>query len=213
LKKFILKELIIKHRQLLFDIYIAINFTGWAGYNLYKTIAEGNLDYVEIAFTVQNLLLVTLILIRWQHRGIDKSIVNQVVAIIAFCSGAAFMGQPTSGEEIAIVSSKIVVFMANLLGIITMLNLGRSFGILIALRKVKTAGLYSIVRHPMYGTDILLRTGFIISHFNCFTSSVFAISTSLYVYRAILEERFLIKNKDYQEYMREVKYRFIPYIY
>ena len=208
-----MKEFIKKHRPLIFDIFIAINFTGWAGFNLYRTIATGNLDYVEIAFTVQNILLVTLILLRWQHQGIDKSIVNQAVALIAFCSGAAFMGQPVSGGPMAVTSSKLVIFIANVLGIITMLNLGRSFGIMIAFRKVKTGGLYSIVRHPMYGTDILLRIGFIISHLNWFTSTIFIISTSLYVYRAILEERFLVLQPEYQEYMEKVKYRFIPFIF
>lgn len=208
-----MKELLKKHRQLIFDIYIAINFTGWAGYNLYKSITEGNLDFVEISFTIQNILLVSLILIRWQHQGIDKSIFNQAVALIAFCSGAAFMGQTATGGTMIISSSRVIVFIANILGIITMLNLGRSFGIMIAFRKVKTDGLYSIVRHPMYGTDILLRIGFIISHLNLFTSAVFILSTLLYVYRAILEERFLILQPEYQDYMMKVKYRFIPYIF
>ena len=208
-----MKEFIIKHRQLIFNIYLAINFTGWAGYNLYKSVDTGNLNYVEISFTIQNILLITLILIRWEHKGIDKSIINQTVALIAFLSGAAFMGQPASGGPIAMAGSKIIIFLANVFGIITMLNLGRSFGILIAIRKIKTGGLYAIVRHPMYGTDILLRIGFIISHLNWFTSIVFIISTSLYVYRAILEERFLVLQPGYKEYMEKVKYRFIPFIF
>ena len=208
-----MKEFIIKHRQLIFNIYLAINFTGWAGYNLYKSVDTGNLNYVEISFTLQNALLITLILIRWEHKGVDKSIINQTIALIAFLSGAAFMGQSESGGIVAKAGSNVIVFFANVFGIMIMLNLGRSFGILIAFRKIKTGGFYSIVRHPMYGTDILLRIGFIISHLNLFTSVVFIISTSLYVYRAILEERFLVLQPEYKEYMRKVKYRFIPYIY
>ena len=164
-------------------------------------------------FTLQNILLITLILVRWEHKGIDKSILNQSVAFIAFLSGAAFMGQPASGGPMAMSVSRFVVFLANILGIITMLNLGRSFGIMIAFRRVKTGGLYSLVRHPMYGTDILLRIGFIISHLNWFTGAVFIVSTSLYVYRAILEERFLVLQPGYQQYMKKVKYRFIPFIF
>ena len=208
-----MKEFIIKHRQLIFNIYLALIFTGWAGYNLYKSITAEKLNYVETSFTIQNVLLITLILIRWEHKGVDKNIINQTVALIAFLSGAAFMGQPASGGPIAMAGSNIIIFIANVFGIIIMLNLGRSFGILIAFRKIKTGGFYSIVRHPMYGTDILLRIGFIISHLNWFTSIVFIISTSLYVYRAILEERFLGLQPGYQEYMSKVKYRFIPYIY
>lgn len=208
-----LQDFIIKHRQLIFNIYLAICFTGWAGYNLYNSINTGTLDYVEISFTLQNILFITLILIRWEYKGVDKSIINQSIALIAFLSGAAFMGQPESGGAIVKVGSSIIIFIANLFGIITMLNLGRSFGILIAFRKIQTGGLYAIVRHPMYGTDILLRIGFIISHLNWFTSIVFVISTSLYVFRAILEERFLALQPEYRDYMQQVKYRFIPLIF
>jgi protein-S-isoprenylcysteine O-methyltransferase Ste14 len=98
------------------------------------------------------------------------------------------------------------------LGVATLLNLGRSFGILIAFRGLKSDGLYRMVRHPMYATDILLRIGFLINHTNLFTVIVFIISTGCYVYRAILEERFLIRTPGYREYMQRVKYRFIPFV-
>ena len=93
------------------------------------------------------------------------------------------------------------------------LELGRSFGILIALRTVKTNGLYSLVRHPMYGTDILLRIGFVVGHFNLFTIFLFVISTGAYIARAMLEEQFLLQDEAYQEYVRRVKYRFIPFVF
>jgi protein-S-isoprenylcysteine O-methyltransferase Ste14 len=99
------------------------------------------------------------------------------------------------------------------LGVVTLLNLGRSFGILIAFREVKSRGLYGIIRHPMYATDILLRMGFLINHFNLFILIVFIASTVCYVYRAILEERFLIYQPEYREYMHRVKYRFIPFVF
>jgi protein-S-isoprenylcysteine O-methyltransferase Ste14 len=99
------------------------------------------------------------------------------------------------------------------LGAVCLLNLGRSFGILIALREVKTGGLYSVVRHPMYGTDILLRIGFLVSHLNWRTAAVFVLSTACYVYRAFLEERFLSQGAEYREYVRRVPYRFLPRVY
>ena len=94
-----------------------------------------------------------------------------------------------------------------------LLNLGRSFGILIAYREVKSRGLYGIIRHPMYATDILLRIGFTINHCTPFTVIAFIASTGCYVYRAILEERFLIQQPEYREYMHRVKYRFIPFVF
>ena len=65
----------------------------------------------------------------------------------------------------------------------------------------------------MYGTDILLRIGYIVSHFTTFSIVVFIISTSCYVYRALSEEKFLSTQSNYGEYMKKVKYRFIPLIF
>jgi protein-S-isoprenylcysteine O-methyltransferase Ste14 len=201
------------NRHTILNIYLALNISGWIGWHLYKHNNAGTLDFVEVSFAIHNLVILAVILFRRAHKTFNKNIFNQSIAAFAFFSGLAFMGQPASGDPILISVSKYVVFAANIIGIITLINLGRSFGILIACREIKTGGLYSIVRHPMYFTDILLRVGFLISHFNWFTSSMFIVSVAAYAYRAILEERFLIQQQEYQLYKEKVKYRFIPYIF
>ena len=202
-----------KDWQLWVNIYIFINlalYGLWSGYNAWQ---EGRLDFVEVSFIVQNILMLGFILMRIEHKSINTNISHQLIALFAFFSGMAFMGQEPSGGEVANAISSWVIFFANILGAVALLNLGRSFGILIALRKIKTGGVYSIVRHPMYGADILLRIGFVISHFNTFTVLLFIVSTGAYVMRAIYEEKFLCQNPEYREYMKNVRYRFIPYIY
>jgi len=207
------KEFLQKNGQMLFNGYLFLNFAAWTIWQSYVWIEADTFGYIEISFTVQNLVLTALIVLRKQHQTIDTNIFNQMIALIAFCSGAAFIGQPLTDNSVATDISKIIVFIANVLGLITLFNLGRSFGILIAFREVKSQGLYGWVRHPMYGTDILLRIGMIISHFNAFTLTIFVLSTACYVYRALLEERFLSQQPEYQEYMQKVKYRFIPGIF
>lgn len=213
LKTVFSSEFFQKNGQTLFNIYLFINFAGWTIWQSYEWINAGTFGYIEISFTVQNVVLTALIILRKQHQNIDNSVFNQMIALIAFFSGAAFIGQPLTADSIVTDISKIIVFIANILGLITLLNLGRSFGILIAFREVKTQGLYGLVRHPMYGTDILLRIGMTISHFNVFTVSIFIASTACYIYRALLEERFLSQQPEYREYMQKVKYRFIPGIF
>lgn len=154
-----------------------------------------------------------VVLLRKPHQGIDPSLPHQLVALVAFCSGALLIGQPATHHPFLTSISSLIIVCANVFGIMTLLNLGRSFGVLIAIREVKTGGLYSLIRHPMYGTDILLRLGFIISHFNALTAMIFVASTSCYVYRAILEEKFLSHNPAYRQYMAKVSYRFIPGIF
>jgi protein-S-isoprenylcysteine O-methyltransferase Ste14 len=123
------------------------------------------------------------------------------------------MGQPSTSNNTLSVVSTVVTAAANVVGIITLLNLGKSFGILIALRKVKRHGAYGLIRHPMYFSDILLRCGYLVSHFNVFVVIMFIVSTACYVYRALLEERHLSERKEYREYMTRVRYRFIPFVF
>lgn len=199
--------------QTFFNIYLFLCFTGWAGWTSYQAWAAGGLDFVEVSFALQNVILVTLILIRRPHQALDRSPAHQAVALAAFCSGVFFMGQPPSGGAAARHASQAVILIANALGAVTLLNLGRSFGILIARRDIRTGGLYAVVRHPMYGTDLLLRIGFLISHAHWKTVVLFMISTACYVWRANLEERFLSLQPEYRAYRRRVRWRFIPGLY
>ena len=109
--------------------------------------------------------------------------------------------------------SKGVIVLAMGLGILSFLSLGRSFGILIALREVKTGGLYKFIRHPMYFTDILWRGGMVLKNPCMLNLLIFVVSSACYIYRAALEERFLGLQPEYREYMQKVKYRFIPHVY
>lgn len=199
-----------EYRQQLFNIGLALWFAGWVGWQTYKVWGEGRLDYVEIAFFAQNIVLIALIVVRKPHRELDASWLRQAVALIAFCSGAFFMGQPVTGGRAAHYVSQALIMSANILGCVTLLNLGRSFGILIARREIKSGGLYGIVRHPMYATDILLRVGFLVSHCSWKTGLVFVLSVGCYIWRALLEERFLSRNNEYRAYLQRVRYRFIP---
>lgn len=162
---------------------------------------------------ISNLIMIGLFFSRREYKSIDKSVFRQSIAAIAFFSGLAFAGQPETGSDSITDMSFGILIAAHLLGIISLFNLGKSFGVLIANRKIKTGGIYSIVRHPMYVTDLLFRIGYVVSHFNLFTALLLLLSGACYVYRALLEERFLAADQDYAEYMKKVKYRFIPYIY
>jgi protein-S-isoprenylcysteine O-methyltransferase Ste14 len=199
--------------QYLVNIYLFLNFLGWTLYHAYTVVKENRVNYVEVSFMVQNVILTSLVIVRRPHKGIDRNVMNQLVAIVAFMSGALFYGQPATNYRNLVLISGGFVFASNFIGVFTLLNLGRSFGILIAVRQVKTSGLYSVIRHPMYLTDILLRIGYLVSHCNFFTVAVFVVSTGCYVWRSVLEERFLSQYDDYRDYMKRVRYRFIPFIF
>ena len=208
-----IKDFVRKHYQILISIYVFANLAGWIVWRTYQSWQNGHLGYVEIGFAVQSGIMVTLILVRYKHKAIERRIFTQIIALIAFFSGLAMIGLPASGGESARSVSRAVTFCANMLGAACLLNLGRSFGILVALRKVKTGGLYRVIRHPMYAADILLRIGFLIGHFSSVALAIVVVSSACYVYRAVLEERFLKNDPHYSEYMEKVRFRFIPGIF
>lgn len=203
-----------RHGWRLFNGWLFVNVAIWCGWNAWTVWHEQRLDWVKAVFIVQNLVFAGVILLRTKHRRIAGDWGHQAVALTAFWSGLLFMNQPLSGGPAAALASQAVTVAANVLAIVCLLNLGRSFGILIACRTIKTGGVYSVVRHPMYGTDILLRIGFLIGHCNPATAALLALSSGCYVWRALLEERFLAASApEYAAYMRQVRWRFIPGVF
>ena len=202
-----------KHRARLVNLYLFFNIVGYVAWQTVGPNAKGPLGFTEISFIAQNLVLAGVILLRRDHFALDTHLGHQAVALGAFFSGITFIGQVETGDSSAHFISAIVTIISNLLGAATLCNLGKSFGILIACRGVKASGLYRVVRHPMYLSDILLRVGYTVSHLTPLTVSLSILSAGLYVYRAILEERFLSLQPDYREYMDTVRYRFIPGVF
>ena len=205
--------LLSRHGQTLVNLYVFAHLAGWVGWSTWRTWSEGRMGYVEAAFTAQSLVMLALILARRRHEELDANPLHQAVAAVAFFSGLAFLGQPATAAGGAARAAEATTLAANLLGAAALLNLGRSFGILIARRPLQTRGLYAVVRHPMYASDILLRVGFAIGHCTPLTIALLAASTACYVWRALLEERFLARQDDYRAYMRRVRYRLIPFVF
>jgi protein-S-isoprenylcysteine O-methyltransferase Ste14 len=81
-------------------------------------------------------------------------------------------------------------------------------------QKVVDTGLYGIVRHPMYTATIVLFLSMPLILGSLISFFIFLIYPILIGIRAVNEEKFLLKELDgYEEYMKKVKYRIIPFIW
>jgi protein-S-isoprenylcysteine O-methyltransferase Ste14 len=202
-----------KHSQVIVNWVVFIGIGRWLVVTAWDWYKAGELwDVVELTFLGHMVILLALIVIRTRHVGIDRNYFHQAIAVVAFFSGLAFVG-PKTAEPALVVSARAVALVALVLGILTQLNLGRSFGILIAQRKIKTRWLYGVIRHPMYFTDVLFKVGMLLKMPGWINLAVFLLSVACYVYRALLEEKFLSQSEEYREYMKRVKYRFIPGVF
>ncbi|MDR0737280.1 MAG: isoprenylcysteine carboxylmethyltransferase family protein [Zoogloeaceae bacterium] len=196
------------------DLCIFLNVTGYFAWQTWQGLEAGRIGILEGVFVIHSAILCLCFLLRTPARAIQTKWSHQVVAIVAFYSGAFFMGPETTDSPLLLQASWWALMAGMAIGLVSLVQLGKSFGVLIAIRTVRTAGLYGWVRHPMYLSDIVMRLGFLLSHPSWRTSALFLVSSACYVLRAILEERFLLDNApDYAIYMDRVRYRFVPGIF
>ncbi|MCX5707781.1 MAG: DUF1295 domain-containing protein [Candidatus Omnitrophica bacterium] len=104
------------------------------------------------------------------------------------------------------------VFFA-LLGILisTMatLNLKRSFGIFVQVRKVETQGLYRQVRHPIYLGYVINWLALCLLEPKAYNLLLTLITIPLTFYRAHLEEKELAEySSEYREYIKKTPFIF-----
>ena len=81
-------------------------------------------------------------------------------------------------------------------------------------QRVVDTGLYSIVRHPMYTATTLLFLAMPLVLASPISFAVMLLYLPLIIVRIKREEALLERELEgYGDYMRRVKYRFLPYIY
>jgi protein-S-isoprenylcysteine O-methyltransferase Ste14 len=91
--------------------------------------------------------------------------------------------------------------------------LGRSFGIVAAVRQVKTSGLYSFVRHPAYAAYLLSYSCYVAESPTARNLGLFLLSTAGQLVRIREEERVLGRDPTYRHYQVRVRYRLVPFLY
>ena len=114
--------------------------------------------------------------------------------------------------ELVLVGNTLMM-MGLVLMTIVLAQLGNGFGIIAALREVKTEGAYRWVRHPLYTVELICFAGIILTALSPWNVMIFAMSLCFQFLRALREEEILVQDADYAQYMQQVKYRFLPQLF
>jgi protein-S-isoprenylcysteine O-methyltransferase Ste14 len=107
----------------------------------------------------------------------------------------------------------VMVSVAAGLSFISLLYLGRHFGIRPALRGLVTTGPYGLVRHPIYLSYLVSDIGYNLQEWNSGTALLVLLGWVSLIYRILAEERVLSQDPVWPEYAALVRYRLIPGIW
>lgn len=103
-----------------------------------------------------------------------------------------------------------VSFVALALSLWARLSLGRNIGFVPAERTIVTTGAYGYVRHPIYSGIFLGVLATELYDFSWRNLVVDTVWCALWGIKTFIEERFLRQNPDYAQYMKRVRWRWIP---
>lgn len=116
---------------------------------------------------------------------------------------------PAGGYQIA----TAIVLAGNILTLIVVWNLGRSFSLVPQARRLVTSGPYAIVRHPLYLAEELMIPGAGLLYLSPVTAALLVVHALVQVRRMFYEEAVLLRTfPEYAAYMATTR-RVIPGIW
>ena len=153
-----------------------------------------------------------LTLIRRSAGVVDRSWTARLLT--AFSTFGPLLVMPLAAGGLA---SELVTIAISGTGLVVVvfgkLSIGRSFGLVPANRGVVSTGLYRLVRHPIYFGYLVTHTGFVIAHPSGWNLFVLAATDIALMFRAVREERTLMKDEAYRSYAGRVRWRIIPGVF
>jgi protein-S-isoprenylcysteine O-methyltransferase Ste14 len=92
-------------------------------------------------------------------------------------------------------------------------SLGRSFGLVPANRGVVVRGPYTLVRHPIYLGYLFTHVAFFAQYPNLWNAVVLLVADTALIVRALMEERVLSEDAEYQGYCQRVSWHLVPGVF
>jgi protein-S-isoprenylcysteine O-methyltransferase Ste14 len=109
--------------------------------------------------------------------------------------------------------AKFLSYVGICLQIVSLLSLNRSFALVAAMRKIKTGGMYRLVRHPLYASYWLIFTSYLLTNSSWANFSVYLVTMGFLGVRAVREEAHLSADPAYRDYMARVPHRIVPFVF
>ncbi|MES2153065.1 MAG: methyltransferase [Pseudomonadota bacterium] len=193
--------------NLLVSALLAITWAIFAIAHVHGFQASGNWTY--LLFFLAESLAALFFLLRTRPVTVSTSVLDWLLAIGA--TFGPFLLRPAAWGLVP--AAALLLAAGCLMQIAGLLALNRSFGLVAAKRRIKTAGVYQLVRHPLYASYLVSFAGYLLSNTSMPNLLVCLAEIALLLLRLVREERHLAHDASYRAYMREVKYRLVPWVF
>jgi protein-S-isoprenylcysteine O-methyltransferase Ste14 len=163
-------------------------------------------------YVLQHLIVLGIALTRRHPKVRDYSVASSVAVGVAYVYPYAqviylrwspgYVAWPAAGL--------VLVTLAAGLSLVSLLSMGRRFGVRPALRGLVTSGPYRFVRHPMYVSYMLADIGYNLQEWNFVTLLLVLVGWMSLIYRINAEERVISQHPEWPAYTVLVRYRLFP---
>jgi protein-S-isoprenylcysteine O-methyltransferase Ste14 len=157
-------------------------------------------------------LVVVLTIVRRRAQLVDRSVVAAVLTTVSLV-GPPLVRATETAPLIADAATVILSALGLGLVVVGKMALGRSFGLVPANRGIVVRGPYTFVRHPIYTGYLITHVAFLIAHPTPWNAGVFIVADVALVLRALMEERILSADMEYQQYCRRVEWHLVPGVF
>jgi protein-S-isoprenylcysteine O-methyltransferase Ste14 len=178
----------------------------------YRLVVQG-VDLPRAAMVINYALLIVTMVIRRPPQRVTTKPLYWVTAFVATYWIFITLGLMERGDPIAPTALTHSLALASLaIAVFARLSLGRNIGFVPAQREIVTSWAYTVVRHPIYTGVFVSQAGVVLRAYSLRNVVIIAIGASLFVIKSFMEEEFLKQDGAYAEYMRRVRWRWIPFV-
>lgn len=119
--------------------------------------------------------------------------------------------RPVGGHDV--LAAQLVQAAGTAFGVVGILSLNRSVGLLPANRGIRSGGAYRFVRHPLYASYVVTNIGYVASNLSAANVAVALAALTAQIVRIHGEERLLSLDPEYAAYMSRTRWRLLPFVY